>query len=69
MLAAAALGPLALAQPVPVGAGSYTTTLPPGAGGPLNAEGQPAVPLVAEGPHAEAQRMLGLIERSLREAR
>jgi endoglucanase Acf2 len=39
--------PVALSQSVPVGQGSYATTLPPGALGPSNAEGAPVEPLVS----------------------
>lgn len=37
-----------LAQSVTVGQGSYTTTLPSGASGPLTSDGQPAVPKISD---------------------
>jgi endoglucanase Acf2 len=36
------------AQSVPVGQGSYTTSLPSGANGPLTSDGQPAIPKISD---------------------
>ena len=47
VLCAVVVGLPAVGQPVQVGAGSYSTTLPPGAVGPQNVSGAPVVPKVA----------------------
>lgn len=47
VFASALFTSIAFSQTVDVGAGSYSTSLPPGAAGPQNSNGQPAIPKIS----------------------